>query len=86
LQGRGSFQDAIYEHASGSVRGLAAWLSTFDDQNRRPAFSQGDRKREADDASADDDYVPSLHLGIVKEPKRKPSEDCNVDDRKRRSA
>ena len=49
------------------MRGFAARFSSFHNQNRGAALAQGDRKGEADDASANNDYVPSPHLGIVKE-------------------
>jgi len=60
-------EGAVDQHAAGSVGGFAARLSALDDQNAGSAFAQCNREREADDASADDDYVPSLHVGIVKD-------------------
>jgi len=47
------------------VRGFAAGLSALDDEDGGAAFAEGDGEREADDAAADDDYVPSLHVGIL---------------------
>jgi hypothetical protein len=52
------------------VGGFAAGLAALDDQHSSAAFAECNGQREADDASADDDYVPSLHVGIVKERKR----------------
>ena len=58
---------AIDQHAASSVGCFAARLSAFDHQNAGPAPAQRDGKGEADDPSADDDYVPTLHSGIVKD-------------------
>ncbi len=67
LDNRGSFERAVDQHATGRVGGFAAGFTALDNYDSSPTFAQGDGKREADDAPADDDYVPSLHLGIVKE-------------------
>jgi hypothetical protein len=53
------------------VGGFAAGLSALDDQDRGTAFAKGDGEREADDAAADDDYVPGLHVGILTSALRK---------------
>lgn len=49
------------------MRSFAAGLSALDHKHGATTFSEGNGQREAYDASANDDYVPSLHLGIVKE-------------------
>jgi hypothetical protein len=49
------------------VRGLTPGFTSLYKQNGRASFAQRYGKREADDASADYDYVPSPHPGIVKE-------------------
>ena len=67
LEGWAGFERAVDEHAAGGVGGLATGLSTLDHENRGAAFAQGDGEGEADDPSADDDYVPGLHSGIVAE-------------------
>jgi hypothetical protein len=68
--GRG-FEAAVNQHASGGVGGFAAGLSALDYQNGCATLAQCDGEREADDASADNNYVPSLHPGIVKERRQK---------------
>jgi hypothetical protein len=70
LEDRRSFDAAVDQHAAGGVRCLAAGFSALDYQNSRAALAERDSEREANDASADYDYVPSLHLGIVKEGRR----------------
>ena len=67
LKDPGRLEGTVDEHSSCSVGGFAAGLSALDDQDGGAALPQRDREREADDPSADDDYVPSLHVGIVKE-------------------
>ena len=67
------FEGAVDQHAAGGVGGFAAGFSTLDDEDRGAALAEGDGERQADDASADDDYVPSLHRGIVKERGRERS-------------
>lgn len=67
LQNWRSFKGAVNQHAAGGMRGFAARFSAFDNQDCRAAFARSNCEGEADDAPADDDYVPSLHLGIVKE-------------------
>src|SRR4051794_13498861 len=67
LQCSWSLQRAIDQHAASSIRGLAARLSAFYHQHVHPAPAQCDGKGEADDPSAYDDYVPTLHSGIVKD-------------------
>ena len=67
LKRGGSFQAAFDEHTSGGVGGLAAGFSALDNQNAGAAPAQSQREREPDDAAPNNDYVPSLHLGIVKE-------------------
>ena len=49
------------------MRGLAPGLASLYQQNCRASLAQRYGEREADDASADHDYVPSLHSGIVKD-------------------
>ena len=67
LQCRCCLQRAIDQHAAGSIGCFAGRLSAFDQQNVGPAPAQCDGKGETDDASAYDDYVPTLHSGIVKD-------------------
>jgi hypothetical protein len=55
LEGAGSFEAAVDQHATGRVGGFAAGLSALDDQNGRAAFAQCEGERKADYASADDD-------------------------------
>ena len=62
LQGGWRFKRAIDQHASGGVRGFAARFTAFDYQHGRTPLAEGEGEREADDASADDDDVPSLHV------------------------
>ncbi len=61
------FHRTVDEHSSRGVGGFAAGFSALDDQDGGAALPQGDRQREADDATADDYYIPSLHVGIVEE-------------------
>ena len=70
LEDRGSFEAAVDQHAAGGVGCLAAGFSALDYQNSGAPLAERDGKREANDASANDDYVPGLHFGIVKERKR----------------
>jgi hypothetical protein len=49
------------------VRGLAPGFASLYKQNCRASLAQRYGKREANDASTDNDYVPSLHSGIVKD-------------------
>src|SRR5436305_14493034 len=67
LQCSWSLQRAIDQHATRGVRCFAARLSAFYHQNAGPAPAQCDGKGEADDPSAYDDDVPTLHSGIVKD-------------------
>lgn len=67
LESGRSFQAALDQHAAGGVGSLAARLSALDDENAGAASAQRQREREPDDAAANYDYVPNLHLGIVKE-------------------
>ena len=67
LESGRSFRAGIDQHPAGGVGGLAAGLSALDDQDGRASPAEGKGEGKADDAPADDDYVPSLHLGIVKE-------------------
>ncbi len=67
LESGRSFEAAVDQHATGGVGGLTAGFAALDYQNSRATLAKRDSERKADDASADDDYVPSLHLGIVKE-------------------
>jgi hypothetical protein len=85
LQNRRGFEGAVHQHAAGGVGGLAAGFAALDNQNSGSAFSQGNSQREADDAATDDDYVPSLHIGIVKEPRDRGAP-ANVGDRERGAA
>ena len=70
LEGGGSFEAAVDQHAASGVRCFATGLSALDYQNRGATPAERDGEREANDASANDDYVPGLHLGIVKERRR----------------
>jgi hypothetical protein len=65
LKSRESFKRAVDQHSAGGVRGFAARLSALDHEDASPTSTQRAGQREADSASADDDYVRSLHLGIV---------------------
>lgn len=67
LESGSSFYAALHQHAAGGVGSLAARLSALDDENAGAAPAQGQGEREPYDAASDDDYVPNLHLGIVKE-------------------
>ena len=67
LQRSGGLEAAVDQHASGGIGGLAARLSALNYQNAGSAPAQREGEREADDASADNNHVPSLHFGIVKE-------------------
>jgi Carboxypeptidase regulatory-like domain len=67
LESGRSFRAGIDQHPAGGVGGFAAWLSALDDQDGRASPAEGEGEGKADDAPANDDYVPSLHLGIVKE-------------------
>ena len=67
LERGGGFKGASDQHSTGSVRGFATGFSALDDQNGGAAPAQGDREREADDAASDDEDIPSLHVGIVKD-------------------
>jgi hypothetical protein len=49
------------------MRGFAAGLAAFDDQDACTFLAEFNREREADDAAADDDDVPVLHFRIVEE-------------------
>ena len=71
LQCGWSFQRAIDQHAASGMRCFAARLAAFDHQNAAPALAQCDGKRKPDNPAADDDYVPSLHSGIVKDGSRR---------------
>jgi hypothetical protein len=52
------------------VRRFAARLTSFHDQHPNSAFAEEYRERQSNDPGPDDDYVPSLHDGIVKESTR----------------
>src|SRR5579864_4980355 len=67
LQCRWRLQGAIDQHSAGSIGCFAARLSAFDHENAGPAPAQRDREGDPDDPSAYDDYVPTLHSGIVKD-------------------
>jgi len=54
------------------MRGLAPGFPSLYKQNCRASLAQSYGKRDADDASADHDYVPSLHSGIVKDRQCRP--------------
>src|ERR1700687_4835631 len=56
-----SFEAAADQHAAGGVGCLAAGFSALDYQKRGAALAKRDSEREANDASANDDYVPGLH-------------------------
>lgn len=73
LKGCRSLKGAVNQHAARGVGGFTAGFSALYYQDGSSTFAQGDREREADDASADDDYVPGLHPGIVKEGGRERS-------------
>jgi len=49
------------------MRGLAPRFGPLYKQNCRASLAQCYAERQANDASADDDYVPGLHSGIVKD-------------------
>ena len=49
------------------MRGLAPGFASLYYQNCGASLAQRYGEREADDASADYDYVPTPHSGIVKE-------------------
>ena len=61
---------AVHQHAAGCVRGLAPGFAPLYKQNCRASLAQCYGKGEADNASADHDYVPSLHSRIVKDAER----------------
>jgi hypothetical protein len=65
LEGRLRFEGTVDQHTAGGVGGFTARLSAFDDQDGGAAFADCNGEREADDAAADNDYIPSLHLGIL---------------------
>ena len=67
LQCGWSLERAIDQHAASSIGCFAARLSAFYHQHVGPAPAQRDGKGKADDPSAYDDYVPTLHSGIVKD-------------------
>jgi len=67
LKCRGSFEGTVDQHAARGVRGFAARFSALDHKDAGTALAQRDGEREADNASTDDDYVPSLHAAILKE-------------------
>jgi hypothetical protein len=67
LKCRRSLKREVGEHAGGRVRCLPPRLPAFHYQNGDAAFAQRDRERESNDPAANDDDVPGLHLGIVKE-------------------
>jgi hypothetical protein len=67
LQSGRCLKRAVHQHAAGRVRGLAPRFASLYKQNCRASLAQRYGKREANDASADDDYVPGLHSGIVKD-------------------
>src|SRR5271166_2854310 len=56
----------VRNHASGSVCGFARGLALLDDEDARVRL-QAPRQRESNDAPADDDNVPGLHISIVVE-------------------
>src|SRR5208282_4788557 len=67
LQGREGFERAIDQHAAGGMRRFTSRLAALDDQNTGAFSSELYRQREPDDAAANNDHVPVLHLRIVKE-------------------
>ncbi len=64
---RRAFRAAIHQHAASGVRRFAAGLAPLDYQDTRAFLAELNRKREPDNAAADYDYVPILHLRIVEE-------------------
>ena len=62
-----SFNAAIHQHPAGGVRSFSTGFSSFDYKNRRSLLAELQRKREADDAAANNNYVPILHFCIVKD-------------------
>jgi hypothetical protein len=70
LQYGWSLDAALNQHPGGGMRGFLSGFAALYHQNLRPTLTQRDRKRQPDDASANDDDVPTLHLGIVKELRR----------------
>jgi hypothetical protein len=55
LEGAGSFEAAIDQHAAGGVGGFVAGFSAFDYEDGRAPFAQCEGERKTDYASADDD-------------------------------
>lgn len=46
---------------------FASWFAALDYQDTRTSAPELNRQRETDDTAADYDYIPILHLRIVKE-------------------
>jgi len=67
LQSRGRFKREIDQHAACGMRCFAARLTALDYEDARASSSELNRQRESDDAATDDDYIPILHLRIVKD-------------------
>ncbi len=62
LESGGGFERAVDQHAAGGVRGFAAGLAALDDEDARAFSFEFKRERESDDACADYDYIPGLHV------------------------
>src|SRR5579862_2267548 len=60
-------ESVVAEHSSGCVGGLAAGLATFDHEHGCALLAKVACESEPDDAAADDEDVPGLHSGIVKD-------------------
>src|ERR1700687_5827123 len=60
-----SFEAAVDPHAAGGGGCLAAGVSALDYQDSGSARAKRDSEREANDASANDDYVPGLHTSAL---------------------
>src|ERR1700730_6834034 len=67
LQNQRRLDCAVNQHPARSIRGFSSRLSALDHQNTRALLTEINRERESNDAAADDDPVPILHLRIVEE-------------------
>src|SRR4029077_4558346 len=67
LQYGWSLNATLNQHPGGGVRSFLSGFAALHHQDLCPTLAQRDRKRQPDDATANDDDVPTLHLGIVKE-------------------
>jgi hypothetical protein len=67
LQRPRNFERAIGQHACGCMRRFPGGFSPFDYQYLDAPFAQRNRKREPDDAPANDNDVPGFHPSIVED-------------------